>query len=424
MSWVNYFLEYNRYLNFGGILFILGIAYTFSRNRNAINWKLVFNALALQIIIAFCVLKTSMGQFIVQKLADGVGKLDLFADHGIGFVFGNLADAGTPWGFVFAIKVLPIIIFFGALMSALFHLGIVQPIVSVVSKIVQPLLGTSGAETLCAIANSFLGQTEAPLLIRNYLGSMTKSEILVVMVSGMGTISGAILVVFASMGVPVEHMLAASVMAIPSSIMIAKMLYPETGKPKTVGDVNVTFERKTSNVLDAISVGTSDGLQLALNVGAMLISFLALLAMINFTLEYGAYLVNYLFMYADIDWRLPLNFNINMIFSWVFAPFAYLLGFTHQEALKVGQLLGTKVAVNEVIAYSEMLKMNLSPRTVDIVTYALCGFSNFSCIGIQVGGIGALVPEKRKWLTELGLYAVLGGTLTNLLSAMVASLML
>ncbi len=241
MSLISYFLEYNRYLNFGGILFILGVAYAFSNNRKAINWRLVVHALTLQTIIAFFVLKTSLGHSIVKTLAEGVGKLYLFAESGIGFVFGNLADAGTPWGFVFAIKVLPIIIFFGALMSALFHLGVVQPIVSIISKIVQPILGTSGAETLCAIANSFLGQTEAPLLVRNYLGSMTKSELLVVMVSGMGTISGAILVVFAAMGVPAEHLLAASVMAIPASIMIAKILYPETGIKKMSCCVVVIF---------------------------------------------------------------------------------------------------------------------------------------------------------------------------------------
>jgi CNT family concentrative nucleoside transporter len=291
-------------------------------------------------------------------------------------------------------------------MALLFHYGIIQRVVLVVSHIFRPLLGTSGAETLCAIANSFLGQTEAPLLVRHYLKHMTKSEMLVVMVSGMATISGAILAVFAAMGVPAQHLLASSVMAIPGSILIAKILYPETEKEVTAATAEITFDKIEGNVFSAIAQGTSDGLSLALNVGAMLISFLSLLALIN------AILMG------------TIGIDLNWIFARLFSPFAYLLGFTGQEAFNVGTLLGTKVTVNELVAYGDMVKMNLAPRTQAIVTYALCGFSNFSCIGIQVGGIGALVPEKRSWLCELGLYAVLGGSLSNLLSAMIASLLL
>jgi CNT family concentrative nucleoside transporter len=425
MNIISYFLEYNRYLNVVGILVILFIAFLFSRKKSHINISLVANALLLQFVIGFLVLKTSIGQAIIEKIAYGVGKMYQFADIGARFVFGSLADASMPWGFIFAVKVLPVIIFFGAVTSLLFHWGIIQVLVRGINFLIQPLLGTSGAETLCASANSFLGQTEAPLLVRKYLHDMTKSEMLVVMVSGMATISGSILVVFAAMGVPAQHLLAASVMAIPGSILISKILLPETEKPKTAGsETHVKLESDSHNALGAISTGTSDGLNLAINVGAMLIAFLAMLALINSMLSYGATSINWLLSNFASDFQLPENMSIELIFSYLLAPFGYLLGFTGEQALAAGQLIGTKVAVNELIAYGQMVKMNLSPRAVDIITYALCGFSNFSCIGIQIGGIGALVPEKRHMLAELGLYAVLGGALANLLSAMIAGLLL
>jgi CNT family concentrative nucleoside transporter len=406
MALISYLLQHNRYCNIVGILVVLFIAYLFSKHKTAINYRLVGLGLLLQFIIGFLVLCTEIGRYCVGLIAEGVTALYMFADIGSRFVFGSLVDASGPWGFIFAIKVLPVIIFFGAFMALLFYFGIVQWIVRIINYGVQPLLGTSGAETLCAIANSFLGQTEAPLLIRHYLKKMTKSELFVVMVSGMGSISGAILVVFASMGVPAEHLLTASMMAIPSTLIIAKILLPETETSQTVQVSTVKIESESTNVFDAISAGTSDGLQLALNVGAMLISFLALLALANTVLQS------------------IIGFNLNTIFAYLFSPFGFLMGFEYTEAVAIGQLIGTKVAVNEVVAYGEMLNMHLSERALNVVTYALCGFSNFSCIGIQIGGIGALVPEKRKWLTELGLYAVLGGTLANLLSALIAGLLL
>lgn len=421
---LNYFIEYNRYLNIVGIFVILGIAFLFSQKRSRVNVKLVINALMLQFAIAFLVLKTSLGQSAVAAVANVVSKMYQFADVGARFVFGNLADANGSWGFIFAIKVLPVIIFFGAVTALLFHWGIIQKVVHAINYIIRPLLNTSGAETLCATANSFLGQTEAPLLVRNYLRDMTKSEMLVVMVSGMATISGSILVVFAAMGVPAHHMLAASVMAIPASIMIAKILLPETEKPATLDHISVDKQNNANNALGAIATGTSDGLSLAINVAAMLIAFLALLALLNHVLSFGADSINSLLCHVGIGNCLPAGLSIEVIFSYIFAPFGYLLGFTGNDALAAGQLVGTKVAVNELIAYGQMVKMGLPERTVDILTYALCGFSNFSCIGIQIGGIGALVPEKREWLTQLGLYAVLGGALSNLLSAMIAGLLL
>lgn len=419
---ISYLLDYNRYCNLLGIFVIIALAILASRNRKAINYGLILKALSVELVIAFCMLKTKIGMSTVQTVANGINKVYLCADEGSRFLFGNLTNATGSWAFIFAFKVLPIIIFFGALMSLLFYLGIVQRCVAVISFVMRPLLGTSGAETLCTIANSFLGQTEAPLLIRDYLKNMTKSEMLVVMVSGMGTISGAILMVFAAMGVPVVHLLTASVMAIPGTIMIAKILYPEVDKPETAHGA-VAAISPAKNALDAVSSGTTDGLFLALNVGAMLISFISLIALLNHALEFSSSHAQSMVKYWGWSVVFPVV-NLKYIFSWLFAPFGFLLGFRGEEALQVGNLLGIKVTINELIAYGHMVTQQFSERTSAILTYALCGFSNFSCIGIQIGGIGSLVPEKRQWLTELGLLAVLGGSLSNLLSAMIVGLLI
>jgi concentrative nucleoside transporter, CNT family len=422
MSIFGYFLEHNRYMSIIGIFVVLGIAWLCSRNRSKVSPRLVLSALAIHFLIGIVMLKVKFGQIVVNGIACCVNQLYQAADIGASFVFGKLADPTGAWGFLFAVKILPAIIFFGAFMALLFHFGIIQRVVAAVSFLLRPLLGTTGAETLCAISNSFLGQTEAPLLIREYLKDMTQSEFLLVMVSGMGTISGAILVVFAAMGVPITHLLSASVMGIPASILISKILLPETEQSATK-TATVNMERKTSNMFDAIFVGTSDGLSLALNVAAMLIAFLALLALLNVGLGYCSTVLNQFFAYCGWGFALP-SLSINLVFSYLFAPFGYLLGFTGHEALTAGELLGTKVAVNELVAYGQLVHSDVSARAVSIITYALCGFSNFSCIGIQLGGIGSLVPNKRQWLAKFGLTAVLGGALANLLSAMVASLLL
>ncbi len=414
---LSYLAEFNRYFNFLGIAVIIGIAVLMSNNRSRIPWRLVATGLLLHSALGWIVLKTGWGRLAIKHIADLFTTLYEAADVGIAFVFGNLIDKSGPWGFVFAVKVLPVIVFFGGLMALLFYLGIVQFIVQGMNRIIRPLLGTTGPETLCAVANSFLGQTEAPLLIKNYLKHMTKSEFLVMMISGMGTISGAILAVFMSMGVPAAHLIAASVMAIPATIVIAKIIYPET-EDAVMCDATASIESQAGNAFDAVSQGTSDGMWLALNVGAMLITFLALLGVFNGLLGFTCTNLNY---YLGLT--LPI-ISLNTIFSFICLPFGWLLGFTGTEAMQAGQLLGTKIAVNELVAYSEMLKMGMSERTMSIITYALCGFSNFSCIGIQIGGIGALIPDKRKWLSELGMRAVFGGALANLLSAMVASLLL
>lgn len=413
---LSYILEHHRYLNILGIFVIIAVAYIASTRRKAVSWRLVTTALAMQFGIAFCMLKLPLGVKLVGKLAEGIAALYQFAEHGARFVFGSLVDASGPWGFLFAFKVLPIIIFFGALMSILFYIGFVQKFVAGINMLVRPLLGTSGPESVCAVANSFLGQTEAPMLIKHYLASMSRSEIFVVMVSGMATISGSILAVFAAMGVPAAHMLTASVMAVPASILIAKMMIP--------GD-NAGHEQETvcptvpqGNLLDALATGTFDGLSLALNVAAMLIVFIALIAM-------GDKLVLMLTssLHTYIAAIIPV-IDLRGIFGYLFAPVAMLLGFVGDQSLIAGQLLGTKMVVNELVAYQDMLTKNLDERSIAILTYALCGFANFSCIGIQIGGIGALCGAQRPTLTQLGVRAVFAATLVNLLSACIVGLLL
>lgn len=406
----DYFLEYNRFLGIFGIIAVLAIAVLFSTHKKKISLRLVGAALGLQFLLAFFILKTSAGLILFGNLAYLFKALYQFGDSGVNFIFGNLANAQNMWGFVFAIKVLPIIIFFGALMSLLFHLGVVQLIVKGFAWAIRPILGTSGAETLSVAANSMLGQTEAPLLIKNYIVRMTTSETLTMMVSGMAHLSGAILAAYGLMGVPVLHMLSASFMAIPGSILISKILIPETAVPETLGGQKIVVPRHTKNILDAVSTGTTDGLKLAVNVGAMLIAFISLIALIDALLMWATGLF------------LAQPWTLNVLFGKLFYGVAYLLGIPAGECQSAGSLLGQKLVINEFVAYSAFIKAGLSDRAQAILTYALAGFANFSSIGIQIGGIGAICPEKRELLTKLGLRALLGGTLANLLNAAIASL--
>jgi CNT family concentrative nucleoside transporter len=353
-----YVLEHNRYLNIVGIFVILAIAFVCSKNRKAVDFKLVAHALGLQCLIALAVLKTSLGHRILSHVSDYVSKIYQFADEGSQFIFGNLVNASASWGFIFAIKVLPVIIFFGALTALLFYWGIVQKGVQAINYVVQPLLGTTGPETLCAITNSFLGQTEAPLLVRDYLKKMSKSELLVVMVSGMGTISGAILVVFVAMGVPAPHLLTASVMSIPTTIMMAKILLPETKKTDDE-QVHVTLTSSANNIFDAIAAGTLDGLSLALNVAAMLISFVALLALVNALFGFASDQLNIFLGCIGSSLCLP-NISLQMLLGYLFAPFAWLLGFEGSVALKVGELLGIKEGIALMV-----LGQNMAQEAID-----------------------------------------------------------
>lgn len=401
---VDYLLSENRYMSLIGIFVIMGIAFLFSRNKTRINLRQVFTALGMQFVIAFFILKTSLGANLFLGISKGFESLYRFADQGCAFVFGNLANIEGPWGFVFAIKVVPIIIFFGALMALLYHIGVVQIFVKGLAFAIRPLLGTSGAETLSVAANSMLGQTEAPLLIKHYLARMTQSEVLTVMVSGMAHLSGSILAVYGLMGVPIVHLLSASIMAIPGAILIAKILMPETEKPETLAGSSINMKPDSKNILDALSTGTSDGLRLAVNVAAMLIAFISLMALASALLE------------------LCTGFSLSLIFGKLFYGVAYLIGIPAVDCQTAGVLLGEKLVINEFVAYSHFIASNVTPRSLAILTYALAGFSNFSCIGIQIGGIGAICPEKRELLTRLGLMALLGGTLTNLLNAAIAGL--
>ncbi len=401
---VHYLMADNRYMSLVGIVAILGIACLFSRNRSKIRLRQIFTALAMQFGIAFFILKTSIGASMFMGIAHGFESLYRFADQGCAFVFGNLANIEGPWGFVFAIKVVPIIIFFGALMAFMYHIGVVQLFVKGLAFVIRPLLGTSGAETLSVAANSMLGQTEAPLLIKNYLARMTDSEMLTVMVSGMAHLSGSILAVYGLMGVPIVHLLSASIMAIPGAILFAILLIPEGDTPVTLGGSNINMKPDTKNVLDALSSGTSDGLRLAVNVAAMLIAFISLMAMASALLECCT------------------GFTLSAVFGKLFYGVAYLIGIPGIDCQAAGVLLGEKLVINEFVAYSHFIASNLTPRSIAILTYALAGFSNFSCIGIQIGGIGAICPEKRELLTRLGLMALLGGTLANLLNASIAGL--
>jgi CNT family concentrative nucleoside transporter len=404
MFFLDWFLLNNHYLSIIGIFVILSVAYLFSAHRKAIKFRLIFIALLLQSVLGLFIIKTAVGREIFAAISRGVESLYKLADHGCSFVFGNLAHADGPWGFIFAIKVLPIVIFFGALMSLLYHIGLVQLLVKGIAFTIRPLLGTSGAETLSVAANSMLGQTEAPLLIKNYFARMTNSEIMTVMVSGMAHLSGSILAAYGMMGVPVIHMLSASIMAIPGAILISKILMPEVDSPETMGGQDVKMPRESKNVLDAVSTGTSDGMKLAANIAAMLVAFISLIAL------------------ADAVLAGVFGITLNDVFAKLFFGVAYLIGISPVDCKAAGALLGQKLVINEFVAYSSMIKASLSDRSVAILTYALAGFANFSSIGIQIGGLGAICPNKRETLTKLGMRALLGGTLTNLLNAAIASL--
>ena len=411
-----------------GAIVILTIAVLCSTNRRAINWRTVAWGLALQVVFALLVLKTSIGQRVFTTLGDAITRLLGFAGVGSDFVFGALgnqsvwsrvmtatlgADAAR-YSLVFAFQVLPTIIFIAALFAILYYFGVMQLIVRVFAVVMHRVMGASGAESLNVAASIFMGQTEAPLTIRPYLPEMTQSELMTVMTSGMAHISGGIMAAYILFGIEAKHLLTAVIMTAPGTIMMAKMLVPETEVPKTMGSVKLEIERTDVNVIDAAGRGTGEGLQLALNVGAMLISFLALIALVNAMLGYvpspvgGGYL------------------SLERIFGWVFAPVAWAMGVPWRDAPFIGNLLGTRMAVNEFVAYSKLgpMKASLDPKSFTIATFALCGFANFSSIGIQIGGIGALAPNRRHDLARLGLRAMFAGTLANFMTATIAGFLL
>lgn len=409
-----------RLMGLLGLLVILGIAFVFSTNRRAIRVKTVLWGLGLQFGFALLVLKTQWGRQTIQFLAREVDKLLRLSEAGSRFLFSELGEQATPQDpFYFAFQVLPTIIFIAALFAILYYYGIMQVIIRAMAKVMTRLMGTSGAESLNAAAAIFMGQTESPLTIRPYLNKLTRSELMTVMTAGMATVSGAILAAYIRTGVDPRHLLMAVVMAAPGALVLAKMFVPETETPLTAGVVRLEVERQEPNVLGAAARGTTDGLGLALNVAAMLISFLALLALVN-ALFGGAHA-----FFAALGFPY-FPAKLEELVGLVFSPLAWLMGVPWHDATTVGGLMGLRMVTNEIIAYAQLAQVReaLDPRSFAIATFALCGFANLGSIGIQIGGIGALAPERRGDLARLGFRAMMAGTLANFMSASIAGILL
>ncbi len=415
-----------------GLAVLIGIAWLFSNNKRRVDWKLVGIGLTLQIVVASLVLLTPWGASIFDGLSSGFVRLLGFTTEGARFIFGDFTDP-AKFGFVFAFQVLPTIIFFASFMSVMYHLGVMQKIVGGMTWVITRLMRVSGAETLSVTANAFIGQTEAPLVVKPYIASMTTSELLTLMVGGMATIAGGVLgayVLLLGGGDPVQqafyakHLITASIMAAPATLVIAKILIPETEVPLTLGKVRVEVEKETTNVIDAAAAGAADGLKLALNVGAMLLAFIALIALLNAPLVWFGEL-------TGLEAALGRPTDLSSLLGYLLAPLAWVIGVPWQDANVVGGLIGTKVVLNEFVAYvqlGEILRGGVEGVTLTdqgrlIATYALCGFANFSSIAIQIGGIGGIAPERRADLARLGLRAVLGGSIATLMTATIAGVL-
>lgn len=388
-----------------GIFVVLGIAFLFSNKKKAIKLRTILGGLAIQISFAFIVLKWEAGKEALQWFTLRVQDVINFANEGISFLFGSLADS-DQFGSIFAFHVLPIIIFFSALISVLYYLGIMQWFIKIIGGSLSKLLGTSKTESMSAAANIFVGQTEAPLVIRPFLEKMTQSELFAVMTGGLASVAGSVLVGYSLLGVPLEYLLAASFMAAPAGLIMAKMMMPETEEAKISDDIQLEKDTETVNVIDAAAKGASDGLKLALNVGAMLLAFIALIALINGILG----------IFGGI--------TLEQILGYVFAPFAFAVGVPWSEAIQAGSFIGQKLVLNEFVAYASFAPEIgvLSEKTTLIVSFALCGFANLSSLAILLGGLGGMAPSRRNDIAKLGLKAVLAGTLASLLSAAVAGM--
>jgi CNT family concentrative nucleoside transporter len=411
-----------RFTGILGLLTMLGLAYTFSTNRRAIRPKTVAWGLGLQIVFAIFVLKVDAGRNLFQAAGNAVNRLLSYSFEGSKFVFGELGKQGSSLGFYFAFQVLPTIIFIAAFFAVLYHFGVMQFIIKQIAKVMTRFMGASGAESLNVAASIFMGQTEAPLTIRPFLADLTQSELMTVMTSGMAHVSGGIMAAYIAFGIDPKHLLSAVIMTAPGTLLMAKMLVPETEQPKTAGRVVMSEEEvaaeKSENLLGAVARGTTDGLHLALNVAAMLISFLALIALTNGML--GG--IHDGLMHVGIGW---FPSSMERIFGTLFAPIAWLIGIPWHDCPIIGNLLGTRMVLNELVAFSLLgpQRAVLDPRSFTIATFALCGFANLSSIGIQIGGIGALAPNRRGDLGRLGLRAMLAGTMANLMSASIAGML-
>src|ERR1700692_1026258 len=397
-----------RFTGILGLLTMLGLAYAFSTNRRAINKKTVVWGLGLQVLFAIFVLKIEIGRVLFQKAGDAVNRLLSYAFVGSKFVFGELGAQGSSMGFVFAFQVLPTVIFIAAFFAVLYHYGVMQFIIKIAAKVMTRFMGASGAESLTVAASIFMGQTEAPLTIRPFLPDLTRSELMTVMTSGMAHVSGGIMAAYIAFGIDPKHLLSAVIMTAPGTLLMAKMLVPETEEARTAGRVVMSAEEekaeKEENLLGALSRGTTDGFHVALNIAAMLISFLALIALTDGIL--GG-------VHHWISW---FPERLEKIFGVLFAPVAWVIGVPWRACGFIGSLLGTRMALNELVAFSMLgpAKGTLDPRSFTIATFALCGFANLSSIEIQIGGIGALAPNKKMELARLGIRAMLAGTVGKL----------
>ena len=415
-----------------GLAVLIGITWLFSNNKRAVDWKLVATGITLQIAFAALVILVPGGRDVFDALGKGFVKVLSFVNEGSGFIFGSLMDTKN-YGFIFAFQVLPTIIFFSALMGVMYHLNVMQAIVRVMAWSITKVMRVSGAETTSVCASVFIGQTEAPLTVRPYIAKMTQSELLTMMIGGMAHIAGGVLAAYVGMlggGDPVQqafyakHLLAASIMAAPATLVVAKLLIPETGTPLTRGTVKMEVEKTSSNIIDAAAAGAGDGLKLALNIGAMLLAFIALIALLNAPLTWIGDV-------TGLAAAIGKPTNLSTIFGYVLAPIAWVIGTPWADATTVGSLIGQKVVINEFVAYTELSQIvngqvagvSLSDEGRLIATYALCGFANFSSIAIQIGGIGGLAPERRHDLAKFGLRAVLGGTIATFMTATIAGVL-
>jgi CNT family concentrative nucleoside transporter len=398
-----------------GIITLLGIAVAMSNNRKQINFRIVGWGLGLQLIFALFILKTPMGKPVFGFLDKVVSKLISFSDAGSDFLFTSfIPDVGFHPSLInFAFRALPTIIFFSSLMAVLYHLGIIQFVVKWIARAMQKTMGTSGSETLSVSANIFVGQTEAPLMIRPFIGKMTQSELMAVMVGGFATVAGGVLAIYVKWLTDIPgiagHLLAASVMSAPAALVIAKIIYPETESSETMGDLKIHVEQNSSNAMEALGNGATDGLKLAANVGAMLVAFISIVALVNYLLSFA-------------------GTSMDAILAIVFKPLAWTMGVPWEEAGQMGMLMGKKIVFTELIAYGDLKDIiaegQISERTAIIASYALCGFANFGSIGIQLGGIGAMAPERKKDLAKLVTKAMVGGALASWLTATVAGILI
>lgn len=395
-----------------GMAVLLCLAFGLSRNRKAIQWRTIAGAFALQFGLGAFVLKVPWGQKMLSSMTDGVNNLLNYGNEGINFLFGGLTSEGV--GFVFALKVLPIIVFFAALIAVLYHIGLMKWVIRVIGGALQKVLGTSKAESMSATANIFVGQTEAPLVVKPFIEGMTNSELFAVMVGGLASVAGSALAGYALIGVPVEYLIAACFMSAPGGLLFAKLLVPEVDTPAIDLEAD-SSEDAPVNVIDAAASGAASGLHLALNVGAMLLAFVALIAVLNGILG------------GVGGWFGMPELTLEMILGWAFSPLAFLLGVPWAEAVTAGSFIGQKLVVNEFVAYlnfapylAENPEVILSPKTKAIVSFALCGFANLSSIAILLGGLGGMAPSRRKDIARLGLLAVIAGTMSNLMSGTIA----